>query len=117
MSTKVTIKCRTQGAGSPGFHLYSDVLDSLGSEDAGESLVYLCLEGVKATLQTVDGGGASVTVALPREVARDLGLLPRVVGRETEAGFKAINREMSGLGLSYQPALLSAPSVLTGQDP
>ncbi len=85
MSTKVTIKYRHQSAGHPGFHLYNDVLDSFGSEDESGSPVYLCLDGVAATLQTLDSGGASVTVVLPRGVARELGLLPAEAGTSTAA--------------------------------
>lgn len=76
MSTKATIRFRDQSAEHPGFHLYDDVLDSLGSENESDSPVYLRLDGVAAKLQTLDGGGASVTVVLPRVVARELGLLP-----------------------------------------
>jgi hypothetical protein len=76
VSTKTAIKSRGQTAESPGFQLYADALDGLGTEDDGESPVYLRLDGVAATLQTLTGGGASVTVMLPREIARELGQLP-----------------------------------------
>ena len=75
MSIKATIKSRGRTAERPGFHLYHDVLDSFGSEDEAESPVYLRLDGVAATVQTLDSGGATVTVVLPRELARELGLL------------------------------------------
>ena len=75
MSTRVTIKYRCQSVEGPGFHLYDDVLDSFGADDESQSPVYLCLDGVAATLQTLDSGGASVTVVLPRDLARELGLL------------------------------------------
>lgn len=74
MSTKATIKSRHQEPGRPGFHLYSDVLDELGSSDDSEQPVYLRLEGVQVELQT-SPEGACVTVALPRELARELGLV------------------------------------------
>lgn len=83
MSTKETIKYRHQSAGNPGFHLYNDVLDRSCSDDGSGSPVYLCLDGVAATLQTMDSGGASVTVVLPRGVARELGLLPTEAGTST----------------------------------
>ena len=76
MSTKATIKYREATAGQPGFHLYDDVLDSLGSEEEVKSPVYLRLDGVPAVLKTLESGGASVTIVLPRGVARELGLLP-----------------------------------------
>lgn len=77
MSTKVTIKWRDQTAAQPGFHLYDDVLDSFGTK-AGEPEppVYLRLDGVSVQLETLAAGGATLTVALPRELARELGLLP-----------------------------------------
>jgi hypothetical protein len=76
VSTKVTIKWRTQVDKQPGFHLYDDFSDPFETEDDGELPVYLRLDGVAATLQPLDSGGATVTVALPRCVARELGLLP-----------------------------------------
>lgn len=76
MSSTVTIKWRERLANLPGFRLYEDVLDSLFSETKEEPPVYLRLEGVAARLRTLDGGGAAVTVTLPRIVARELGLLP-----------------------------------------
>jgi hypothetical protein len=75
MSTKASIKQRARTAEQPGFHLYDDVLDELEDGKHGEPPVYLRLDGVAANLQTLEGGGASVTVTLPREVARALGLL------------------------------------------
>lgn len=82
MSTKASIKWRHQAAGLPGFHLYDDVLDSFGSETNGEPPVYLRLDGVAAQMETLPTGGAAVTVVLPREAARELGLLPT----ETSSG-------------------------------
>ncbi|MDC8773342.1 hypothetical protein PRZ03_17300 [Paucibacter sp. hw8] len=85
MSAKETIKYRHQSAGQPGFHLYNDLLDGFCSDDKCESPVYLCLDGVAATLQTMDSGGASVAVVLPRGVARELGLLPTETGTSSAA--------------------------------
>ena len=81
VSTKATIKSRAQTDTRPGFHLYDDVLDSFAAE-AGEPEppVYLRLSGVSVQLETLAAGGATVTVALPRELARELGLLPRASG-------------------------------------
>lgn len=72
MGTKVSIKWRQQEANVPGFQLYEDVLDEFADE--GETPVYLRLEGVQAEMAT-QGVGATVTVALPREMARALGLV------------------------------------------
>lgn len=59
----------------PRFHLYDDALDEL-SRRGKESPVYLRLEVVQAQLETLDSGGASVTLTLSRELARALGQLP-----------------------------------------
>jgi len=76
MSTKVTIKARQPSAGEPGFYLYDDVLDEFRLDEADEAPVYLTLEGVAVQMTTLAQGGASVTIELPRELARVLGLLP-----------------------------------------
>ncbi len=79
MSTKVTIKSRprSDSDSEPGFRLYDDVLDEWLSEfDGTEQPVYLFLEGVEAEMRTLEEGGAEVTVKLPRELARALGLVP-----------------------------------------
>ncbi len=77
MSTSSSIKARHRTCERPGFHLYDDVLDCLDArEGAPEPPVYLRLDGVAAQLETLNSGGAIVTVALPREMARELGLLP-----------------------------------------
>ena len=77
MSTKSSIKGRDHTEAKPGFHLYDDVMDSFGAQ-AGDPdpPVYLCLEGLQVQLETHQEGGATVTVAIPREMARLLGLLP-----------------------------------------
>lgn len=69
MSTKSSIKWKEPTADGPGYHLYEDVLDF---ED--DPPVYLRLDGVQVELETCDGG-ASITLALPRAIARELGLL------------------------------------------
>ena len=76
MSTKVSIKRRAKEGARPGFHLYEDVLDEFVASEGVEQPVYLQLDGVAAELRTLEEGGATVTIALPRELARDLGLLP-----------------------------------------
>ncbi len=76
MSTKVTIRSSSPTEGTPGFHLYEDAVEALASADGAEPPVYLQLEGVQVELQTLEGGGASLTVSLPRSVARELGLIP-----------------------------------------
>lgn len=56
------------------FHLADDVLDELtGNPDPP---VHLRIDGIGVELRTLADGGASVTLLLPREVARQLGLLP-----------------------------------------
>lgn len=82
MSTKSSVKARSRTSERPGFHLYDDVLDSLDARDgAPEPPVYLRLDGIAAQLETLNSGGATVTVALPREMARELGLLTLEDGR------------------------------------
>jgi hypothetical protein len=76
MSTKASIKWREQTASHPGFHRYEDVLDEFVCDGDDEPPVFLHLEGVPVQLQTMPAGLASVTIALPRETARALGLLP-----------------------------------------
>jgi hypothetical protein len=77
MSTKVTIKSRPRSDSEPGFRLYDDVLDEwLSESDGTEQPVYLFLEGVEAEMRMPKEGGAAVTVKLPRELARALGLVP-----------------------------------------
>lgn len=71
MSTKNSIKWKDQTADSAGYHLYSDVLDDM---DTTESPVYLRMDGVDCELHT-QTMGVSVTVTIPRAVARELGLL------------------------------------------
>lgn len=77
MSTKASINSRIRTREQPGFNLYDDVLDDLGAKDgAPEPPVYLRLDGVATRLETLDSGGATVTVTVPREMARELGRLP-----------------------------------------
>lgn len=78
MGTKVSIKHRRPTDTRPGYLLYDNVLDTFGQTDAEpEPPVYLRLDGVTVQLETLSRGGASVTVTLPREMARELGLLPQ----------------------------------------
>ena len=77
MSAKSSIKWRDPTAEHPGFHLYDDGMDSIGAQAGDpEPPVYLCLEGLQVQLETHLESGATVTVAIPREMARALGLLP-----------------------------------------
>jgi hypothetical protein len=77
MSTKITVKSRDATPTQPGFHLYDGCLDSFAENDEGiEPPVYLRLDGIDVQLHTRPTGGASVTLALQRVLARELGLLP-----------------------------------------
>jgi len=67
MSTKETIKYREEGVEGCGFHLYSEIFD--------EENVYLRLDCVHASLNTLHEAGAEVTLTLPLELARALGLI------------------------------------------
>jgi hypothetical protein len=76
VSTKVSIKARAASSSEPGFHLYWDRLDDMSAGTDGRTMpVYLRLDGVAVELRTLPNGGASVTVTLPNELARELGLL------------------------------------------
>ena len=75
MSTKGSIKWKEQTADGVGYHLYDDVMDYLYQD--GETPVYLRLDGVAVELET-QAIGASVTVTIPRSIARELGLLPAI---------------------------------------
>lgn len=76
MSTKCSLRWKEQTDEAPGYHLYDDALDELCAADGGEQPVYLRLDGVQVELETLSSGGVSVTVSLPRALARELGLLP-----------------------------------------
>ncbi len=82
MSTKAILKSRLRVDGQPGFHLYDDVLTEMAYELAQEGgstpalPVYLTLEGVEVELRTLPSGGAAVTLTIPRDIARELGLVP-----------------------------------------
>lgn len=82
MSTKATLKSRLRVEGQPGFHLYDDMLTEMVNEfdeDGGVAAnppVYLTLEGIDVELRTLPSGGAAVTLSIPRDIARELGLVP-----------------------------------------
>jgi len=75
MSTKCSLKWKEQGEDAPGYHLYDDAMDDFCGDGHAEPPIYLRLDGVQIELQTLPSGGVSVTVALPRATARELGLL------------------------------------------
>ena len=72
MSTKCSLKWKEQTTDSPGYHIYEDALDDASD---GEQPVFLRLDGVELCMKTLAGGIVSVTVSLPRAIARELGLL------------------------------------------
>lgn len=77
MSTKVTLRHSSGDDAATGFHLCEDVLDSPGDDTAaGETPVYLQLDQVGVQLATRGSFISSVTLTLPRALARELGLLP-----------------------------------------
>jgi hypothetical protein len=89
MSTKVTIKHRYPVANRPGFHLYDDVFDDFGDDPDIETPVYLKLEGVAVELRTRGPEGDWVTLTIPRELARELGLVPPLPNRPPRANAPA----------------------------
>lgn len=85
MSTKVSIKWRKETPTQPGFHLYDDWLDASVEDRGGvEPPVYLELDGVAVQVETRPNGGASVALTLPRELARELGLVPARQGADDQ---------------------------------
>ena len=70
MSTKVTIRARQATPTAPGFHLYEECF-----QEEDKPSVYLLLDGVAVEMQTLPAGGATLTIALPRDLALELGLL------------------------------------------
>lgn len=77
MSTKNPIKWKEAQGDSPGFQVYTDVTEEWGLQKDEEAPVYLRLEGVAVQLETLAGGGATVSVRLPAQIARELGLIPK----------------------------------------
>jgi hypothetical protein len=90
MSTKISIKWREQTADAPGFHLYDECFETMADGDAAP--VYLRLDGVPVELAT-QAAGVTVTVAIPREMARALGLLSLIVARDDGDGVGAVAAE------------------------
>ena len=85
MSTKCSIKWKEHTEAGPGYHLYDDCLDSFNDGDQ-EPPVYLRMDGVQVELVTLGDAGASVTVTIPRAIARELGLLtPNEQGQRQDA--------------------------------
>ena len=80
MSTKCSIKWKNRDDGRPGYHLYTDVLDSYNTDDPP---VYLELNGVDVEVQTLENG-AHVTVTIPGSIAKELGLLRRDAAEEKD---------------------------------
>lgn len=78
MSTTASIKWRERTAEQPVLHLYDDMLDKFNAGKQEEPPVYLRLDGVCASLETLQGGGANLTATLPPELARASKLLPAV---------------------------------------
>lgn len=75
-SSKLTLASRQRELGKPAFRLYEDVFDQLGADHGADAPVYLRLERVSAELSTPGVPGKSVvTIAFPRELAVELGLV------------------------------------------
>ncbi|MBW8466918.1 MAG: hypothetical protein K0M67_01535 [Thiobacillus sp.] len=72
MSTKQSIKSQDQTDDAPGFHLWEDCFETM--DNAETAPVYLRFEGVSVELET-QRAGATVTVTLPRDLARALGIV------------------------------------------
>ena len=79
MSTRCSIKWRDQEPETPGFHLWEDAFERLDKGD--DAPVYLRLDGVQIHELETQFAGASVTVQLPREMAKALGLVASTGGK------------------------------------
>jgi hypothetical protein len=80
MSTRCSIKFREQDGDTPGFHLWEEAFEKLDHGD--NAPVYLRLDGVQVSdLERIPGGGVSVCVVLPREMAIALGLVAQQEGK------------------------------------
>lgn len=66
MSTKATLALHHSDGNFPSWHFYEEVFES--------GVVYLELRGVAVDLVTRESGGADLTLRLPLETARQLGL-------------------------------------------
>lgn len=86
MSSGVRVAWNEPAERLPTFVLYEDELEALGTPDSQAGPVYLRLVGVSVELCTLAEGGAMVTVALPRRLAGELGLLRFRPGAAGEAG-------------------------------
>jgi hypothetical protein len=86
VSSRVRVAWNEPGERLPTFVLYEDELQALGPTDNDAGPVYLRLVGVSVELCTLAGGGATVTVALPRRLAGELGLLHLRPGAAGEPG-------------------------------
>lgn len=69
MSTKMTLKYIAPENGKPGAHLYEDPMNY------PDDTVVLRLDGVQLAMRTDINFGASVSVAIPYDLAHQLGLL------------------------------------------
>jgi len=77
MSTRQSIKFRSTDDRRIDYHLYEDCFEVRDAANPDDAPVYLELTGVHVIeLATLDGEGAGVTIEIPREAARELGLLP-----------------------------------------
>lgn len=86
MSSRVRVAWNEPGERLPTFVLYEDELAALGGTDSAAGPVYLQLVGVSVELSTLAEGGATVTVALPRRLAGELGLLRLRPGAAGQSG-------------------------------
>lgn len=69
MSTRSSIKYSRED-GKPGYHLWEDCFEVMADPEGAD--VVLELSGIHGELST----GGEVMIVLPREMARELGLLP-----------------------------------------
>lgn len=76
MSTKVSIQYAVDEASGTSAHLYDECLAP------ADSAVFLELTGISEVSVDVTPHGTTVTIAIARELAAKLGLIPRIKQQE-----------------------------------
>lgn len=75
MSTKATIKY------GENYHLFDDLLDCMDGENTP---VYLTIHNVESLEIIKRGKVISLTISIPRNLAREIGILPSITGKTPE---------------------------------
>ena len=71
MSTRATLNMQWSDQAHEGFHLFEEAFDG------GKGTVYLELNGCHITASSGENGIPNIEIAIPRELATAMGLLPK----------------------------------------